>query len=102
LDLFCGPLFGYCFRVASEYRVEIETAAAKQILRLQRHEQIRIKGAIDALAVDPRPHGCTKLSGTNDSYRMRVGVFRIVYVIEDRLYVVNITRVAHRKEVYKR
>jgi mRNA interferase RelE/StbE len=88
--------------VASEYRVEIETAAAKQILRLQRHEQIRIKGAIDALAVDPRPHGCTKLSGTNDSYRVRVGVFHIVYVIEDGLHVVNITRVAHRKEVYKR
>ncbi|BBZ48831.1 type II toxin-antitoxin system RelE/ParE family toxin [Mycobacterium heidelbergense] len=88
--------------MATEYRVEIETAAAKQIQRLQRHEQIRIKGAIDALAIDPRPHGCTKLSGTTDSYRVRIGVFRIVYLIDDGLHIVNVTRVAHRKEVYRR
>lgn len=88
--------------MASGYRVEIETAATEQIQRLQRHEQIRIKVAIDALAIDPRPHGCTKLSGTTDSYRLRVGVFRIVYPIDDGLHIVNVTRVAHRKEVYKR
>jgi len=88
--------------MASEYQVEIETSAAKQIQRLQRHDQARVLDAIDALAVDPRPHGCTKLSGTDSAYRVRVGVFRIVYVIDDGLRIVNVTRVAHRREVYKR
>ena len=84
------------------YRVEIEIAAAKQIQRLQRTDQKRVMLAITALNDEPRPHGCTKLSGTDDSYRIRVGVFRIVYVIDDGLHVVSVTRVAHRKEVYKR
>ncbi|WP_052773247.1 type II toxin-antitoxin system RelE family toxin [Mycolicibacterium senegalense] len=84
------------------YRVEIETSAAKQIQRLQRHDQKRVMVAITALAEEPRPNGCTKLSGTDSAYRVRVGVFRIVYVIDDGLHIVNVTRVAHRREVYKR
>jgi mRNA interferase RelE/StbE len=83
------------------YRVEIETSAAKQIQRLQRVDQKRVMASILALADEPRPHGCTKLSGL-DAYRIRVGVFRIVYIIDDGLRVVTVTRVAHRKEVYKR
>lgn len=84
------------------YQVEIETTAAKQIQRLQRADQKRVMIAINALSNEPRPHGCTKLSGTDDSYRIRVGSFRIVYVIDDELHIVSVTRVAHRKEVYKR
>lgn len=86
----------------TSYRVEIETSAAKQIQRLQRHDQKRVMVAITALADEPRPNGCTKLSGTDSAYRVRVGVFRIVYVIDDGLHIVNVTRVAHRREVYKR
>ncbi|QLL07126.1 type II toxin-antitoxin system RelE family toxin [Mycobacterium vicinigordonae] len=88
--------------MVSEYQVEIETSAAKQIQKMQRYDQRRIMDAIDALAVDPRPHGYTKLSGTTDAYRIRVGVFRIVYVINDGLLIVTVTRVAHRKEVYRK
>ncbi|AER49451.1 hypothetical protein SG4_41 [Mycobacterium phage SG4] len=96
-----GPYFRYHFGMSS-YRVEIETSAAKQIQRLQRSEQKRVMIAITALADDPRPHGCTKLSGTTDAYRIRVGNFRVVYVIDDGLHIVNVTRVGHRREVYKR
>jgi mRNA interferase RelE/StbE len=88
--------------MAQSYRVEIETSAAKQIQRLQRTEQKRVMAAILSLGDEPRPHGCTKLSGTDSAYRVRVGVFRIIYVIDDGLHIVNVTRVAHRKEVYKR
>jgi mRNA interferase RelE/StbE len=73
--------------VAVGYEVEIETSAAKQIQRLQRHDQARVMSVIMALANDPRPAGCAKLAGTDSSYRVRVGVFGIVYV--------------HRREVYR-
>jgi mRNA interferase RelE/StbE len=86
----------------TRYRVEIETSAAKQIQRLQRTEQKRVMTAITALADEPRPNGCTKLAGLVDAYRVRVGNLRIVYVIDDGLHIVNVTRVAHRREVYKR
>jgi mRNA interferase RelE/StbE len=87
--------------VASGYAAEVETSAAKQIQRLQRHDQGRVMSVIMALANDPRPAGCTKLTGTDSSYRVRVGVFRIVYVIEDGLLVVTVTRVGHGREVYR-
>lgn len=88
--------------MASSYQVEIETAAAKQIQRLQLHDQKRVMAAILTLADDPRPHGYTKLSGTDSAFRIRVGVFRIIYTVNDGLRVVTVTRVGHRKQVYKR
>ncbi len=88
--------------MAGTYAVEIETSAAKQIQRLQRHEQGRVMVAILALAGDPRPHGGIKMSGTDPAYRIRVGRFRVVYVVDDALRVVTVTRVGHRKEVYRR
>ncbi|MGU3650667.1 type II toxin-antitoxin system RelE family toxin [Mycolicibacterium sp. A43C] len=87
--------------MAEGYSIEIETTAAKQIARLQRGEQVRIAKAIKDLATDPRPSGCTKLSGTAASYRVRVGNYRIVYMVEDAIRVVTVTRVGHRREVYR-
>jgi mRNA interferase RelE/StbE len=88
--------------VASRYKVEVETTPAKQIQRLQSGEQARVMVAIRALADEPHPHGCVKMSGTGSSYRVRVGKFRVVYVVDDGLRVVTVTRVGHRKEVYNR
>jgi mRNA interferase RelE/StbE len=93
----CGTVSG----MAGSYDVEIETSAAKQIQWLQRHEQTRVITVILALANDPRPAGCAKLAGTDSAYRVRVGVFRIIYVIDDGLLVVTVTRVGHRREVYR-
>jgi mRNA interferase RelE/StbE len=49
----------------------------------------------------PRPAGCTKLAGTADGYRIRVGDYRIVYLIDDAAQIVTVTRVGHRREVYR-
>ncbi|HEV2234923.1 MAG TPA: type II toxin-antitoxin system RelE/ParE family toxin [Terriglobia bacterium] len=49
-----------------------------------------------------RPVGCKKLHGYKDRWRIRVGNYRVVYAIDDEGKVVDITRIAHRKEVYER
>jgi mRNA interferase RelE/StbE len=82
------------------YEVEIETAAAKQIARLHPHMQARVRVVIDGLAVEPRPHGCVKL-GARNGYRVRIGGLRVIYLIEDTIRVVTITRVGYRGDVYK-
>lgn len=84
-----------------QYTVEIERTAAKAITKMQSALAQRIVTAIEALAEDPRPHGCVKLSGLSDAYRLRIGDYRIVYLVEDAIRVVTVTRVAHRREVYK-
>jgi mRNA interferase RelE/StbE len=61
----------------------------------------RIRGAIDALAADPRPAGAVKLAGRDD-YRIRVGDYRVVYAIADAHRVIIVARIAHRSEVYRR
>lgn len=85
----------------SGYHLKITTSAAKSLMKLPRIEQRRIRSAIDKLATDPRPHGVTKLSGTTDSYRIRVGNYRIVYTIDDGELVIVVIRIAHRKKVYR-
>lgn len=62
----------------------------------------RVFTAVQALATNPRPPGCKKLSGTRATFwRVRVGDWRVVYTIEDvRLYVL-VVRAGDRKEIYR-
>jgi mRNA interferase RelE/StbE len=48
-----------------------------------------------------KPPGCTKLTGEDDTYRVRVGVYRIVYEVLDKRLLVHIVRIGHRRDVYR-
>ena len=56
---------------------------------------------IENLADDPRPHDVKKLKGKKNFYRIRQGQYRIVYKIEDKILLILILDVAHRKEIYR-
>lgn len=83
------------------YRVEITRKAEKSIGRLDKRTARRIADAIMSLADDPRPAGCKKLVG-DDRWRVRLGDYRILYLIEDDVLIVTVVEVAHRREVYRR
>jgi mRNA interferase RelE/StbE len=86
----------------TEYLVTF-AASARQELRDLPFEAIeRLLPKIRELAGNPRPVGCKKLQGYTDRWRIRVGNYRVVYAIDDGRKVVDITRIAHRKEVYDR
>jgi mRNA interferase RelE/StbE len=61
----------------------------------------RLRSAIDSLESHPRPHGCVKLSGSDDIFRLRVGDYRIIYRVEDARLVVLVIEIGHRREVYR-
>lgn len=61
----------------------------------------RIDRKVLALADNPRLPGCKKLKGYRDQWRIRVGDWRVVYLIDDAATLVTITLVAHRREVYE-
>lgn len=84
-----------------KYALIIKKSAEKELLALPRESAVKIKSAIEALADNPRPKGCKKLSGKADDYRIRIGSYRVVYTISDREVTVWIIKVAHRKEVYR-
>ena len=91
----------YTLGMASEYSIEIETSAAKALTRISQPYRRKIANAIGELASDPRPHGCTKLSGRTDAYRIRIGDYRVIYTINDGIRVVRVEKIAHRREVYR-
>ena len=85
----------------SEYQIEFTKEASKQLKKLPKEEQTRIQAKIDGLVDNPpRPDGVVKLKGL-ESYRIRVGSYRVVYDIFDEVLVISIIQVGHRKDVYR-
>lgn len=85
----------------SRYRVEFSTAAAREVRKLDPRVRARILAQIRALEEDPRPQGCRKLVGEENAWRIRVGDYRVLYEVLDRVVTVTVFRVAHRGEVYR-
>jgi mRNA interferase RelE/StbE len=60
----------------------------------------RLLKRIEALCDEPRPSGCEKLAG-KELYRIRQGVYRVVYSVDDSQVVIEVIKVGHRREVYQ-
>ncbi len=82
------------------YEVYLERAAERDLRRLQPDEFRRVIAAIRALAENPRPPGCLKISGSVSDWRLRVGTLRIIYEIDDAARQARVMRVRHRREAY--
>jgi mRNA interferase RelE/StbE len=85
----------------AKYKLRIKKSAAKELEAIPRKsDRRRIVSRIEALAENPRPNGCKKLSGS-ERYRIRQGSYRVVYAIEDDLLVIYVVKIADRKSVYR-
>ena len=84
-----------------KYFLEVKQSAQKELDALDDTLFARMDRKILALADNPRPAGCKKLKGYKDQWRVRVGDWRVVYIIDDTAKRVSVTRVAHRREVYE-
>ena len=86
--------------MSAAYRVLVSRRVRKQISRIERPHQLRIRAALDLLATNPRPPRCVALSGFESTYRVRVGDYRILYAVHEEIRVIAVIRVGHRREVY--
>lgn len=85
----------------ASYKVLIKPSARKELLAVPaKKDRQRLVRRIEALADDPRPRGCEKLSGY-DRYRLRQGRYRIVYEVRDKDVLVIVVKVGHRRDVYR-
>lgn len=86
----------------AKYRVVIKPSASKEIDAVgQKKDRQRMVLRIQSLGENPRPFGCEKLSGQLDRYRVREGNYRILYSIDDEKLLIDVTKVGHRKDVYR-
>ena len=84
------------------YKITIKKSALKEIQELPKPYVQKITSAIDALSQNPRPVSSKKLKGEEEYiWRIRVGDYRVLYIIEDVIKIVDIRKVGHRKDVYE-
>ena len=84
------------------YSVEFRPAVLKSMKLLPKRDLRRIKRKVDDLAENLPDPATTKMKGNNAFHRIRVGDYRIVYVIHEDRLVILVVKVGHRKDVYKR
>jgi mRNA interferase RelE/StbE len=85
----------------NNYSVEVKPSARKELESLPDNLLARVLQKMSSLRTAPRPAGCKKLKGYKDLWRVRVGDWRVVYIIDDAAKLISITRIAHRREVYE-
>ena len=83
------------------YAVEVKPPARKELEALPDSVLSRVVRKLESLAETPRPAGCKKLKGYKNQWRIRVGDWRVLYIIDDDAQLVSVTRIAHRREVYE-
>jgi mRNA interferase RelE/StbE len=85
----------------ARYAVRVSRSAQKDIRSLDGAVRGRVIRALRALETDPRPVGCRKLVGAQNRWRVRVGDYRVIYVVDDAGRVIEIVAVRHRSKAYE-
>lgn len=83
------------------FSITWRNSTKKDIRSLPRQDVERVITAVTQLASDPLPHGSHKLAGSERTYRIRIGDYRVIYEVFADLHVVEVQRVRHRKDVYR-
>lgn len=81
------------------YSIVIDRNAEKQLAKIAPPFFNRVVKAINTLADNPRPYGYKKLKG-RPGYRIRIGDYRVIYKIEDRILTVFVIEIGNRKDIY--
>jgi mRNA interferase RelE/StbE len=84
----------------ASYRLVFKQSVAKDLRSIPNEDVARILKRVEILAADPHPAGSEKLS-SQDRYRVRQGVYRIIYAVDNEEMIVLVVKISHRRRVYK-
>jgi mRNA interferase RelE/StbE len=82
------------------YTVILPRSVQKQLGKLDATVVSRIEDCLIALQAEPRPSGAKKLKG-RDGWRVRVGDYRVIYEIHERVLQIIVIQIGHRRDVYR-
>ncbi len=83
------------------YKIRWQKSALKALYKIDSRYVPTIISAIESLPENPFPTGYKKLAGSEFSFRIRIGNYRVVYELFNNELIIEIVRVAHRKDVYR-
>lgn len=87
------------------WRIEISQTARREIQKLSKKAQadiVRFLREKIEPAENPRHAGKALKGDKNDLWRYRIGDYRLICAIQDRVITVLVLRAGHRKEVYRK
>lgn len=87
--------------MSERYAVELSKRAAKELHKLDRPVQARVLAALALLRDHPRPATVKALVGRPGYLRVRVGDYRIIYILDDGKLLVLVLTVGHREAIYR-
>jgi mRNA interferase RelE/StbE len=82
------------------YQIILTNAANKQLRKLPNQIAQRIQAQLLELENNPRPDGCKKLVNV-EAWRIRIGDYRVIYEIHDKILIVSVIEIGHRRDIYK-
>jgi len=83
------------------YTIQFKPAALRQLGKLPRNVQKRMASKVQTLPDDPFPSGCKKLLGEPDTWRVRIGDYRVIYQVRRGILLVLVINIGHRRDVYR-
>ena len=83
------------------YEIFLESRAERDLKKLSAEIFYRIVPILKALAENPKPPGCRKITGSKNDWRIRIGEYRVIYEIDENAKAVKILRIRHRREAYR-
>ena len=83
------------------FKIEVAKKVRKSFQKIPKNDANRILEAIQSLGEDPRPINSKKLK-EKELYRIRIGIYRVIYQIFDDVLVISVVKVGHRKDVYRK
>jgi len=92
--------YSMTLRRMAKFKLVFKKSVAKDLRSIPNKDVKRILQRIESLCNDPRGEGCTKLSA-QERYRVRQGIYRIIYEIQDDELIIIVVKIAHRSNVYK-
>ncbi len=84
----------------AKYKIQVKRSAEKEIGKIPKNDLLKILNKIKSLSDDPHPIGSLKLTN-QEKYRVRIGNYRILYTVEDKVLMVFVVKVGHRKDIYR-
>lgn len=83
------------------YRLSLSRSAQKQLMALPDNIVEKISAKIDLLESHPFPAGCKKLTGSDDTWRIRIGDYRVIYSVNQKDKSIDVSAVRHRKDAHR-
>ena len=84
-----------------KYGIVFSRSIKKDLRRIPQLVIARIQEALRALQENPFPPASKKLNDMDNLYRIRVGNYRIMYLVDTKIRIITVVRIGDRKDVYK-